>query len=181
MGDGVKYFYTTGWFFLVAMLVAQPSPAEQRIYRIVDENGNVMFTDAPPPDADEVELPPINTMQPEATAPPRPEPDEEDDAVVVNYRTLEILHPRDQRRLVIMDDSALSVRVRVEPALQQGHRLRLRYDGKLLSGLTIESPEPGTHTIVAEIVAGTGRVVKRSASVSFMLLTPEILKIPITQ
>jgi len=166
----------------MALLVSRPSFSEQRIYRIVDENGNIIFTDAPPSEADEVELPPINTMQPEVTVAPLTEPPgEEDEPVVANYHTLEILYPRDQRHLVITDGSGLSVRVRVEPALQQGHRLRLRYDGKLLPGLSIDAPEPGTHTVVAEIVAGTSRVVKRSPPVSFMLLTPEILKIPITQ
>ena len=58
---------------LIALLLTPLASAAQQIYRTVDEQGNVVFTDTPPPEGaerEEVQLQRLNTAPP---PPPRPD------------------------------------------------------------------------------------------------------------
>ena len=58
------------------LLLCFPLLVSAQIYKHVDEDGNVTFTDTPPPNSEKVDLPVSNTAVPPPviSAPPPPEP-----------------------------------------------------------------------------------------------------------
>ncbi|PKM23242.1 MAG: hypothetical protein CVV10_00015 [Gammaproteobacteria bacterium HGW-Gammaproteobacteria-14] len=135
----------------------------KRIYRMVDEHGNTVFTDSPPEHlpAQEVELKPLNTVP---RPPPRRAPlQEESEPVSVEYK-LAITSPVDQA--VFQNPSEpLAISVSVEPALGEGHSLRVLHNGAPLSGFQLVQPERGEHRLQLVVDDAEGKRVSQSAPV----------------
>ncbi len=116
---------------MVLAMVALPALAQTSIYRTVDEDGNVVFTDAPPADTrkkiERIENPHINSMPPPGDIAPPPAPaDEPQDAqpgfeVVITAPANEITIPN--------GPGNFSVSASVSPTLQGEHSLQLFMDG----------------------------------------------------
>jgi len=116
---------------LLALLLA-PLATMAQIYRTTDEQGNVVFTDTPPPEGaarEEVELQQMNT-----TPPPEPRPDlapsekaQEEDTGKVKYG-IAITVPANETTIP-MGPGNFSVSAVVRPSLGADHRLQLYMDG----------------------------------------------------
>ncbi len=155
---------------------AETEAEGDRVYRTVDAQGRVIFSDQPInaqstpvelPDAhfyDSVDIPLSPRTPPlaeEAEAPP--------------YQTLMILSPSPDEA-IRSNSGDLSVRARISPSLLPGHRLQLLLDGRAVSApgtltrFELENVDRGTHTAVLQVVDGEGQVVMRSEPVQFHVL-----------
>jgi hypothetical protein len=91
----------------------------------------------------------------------------------VDYESLEIVEPTEGVTLWHIG-GVLDVRLRLEPGLRRGHRLRVYYDGELAEGVPGDALEfqlsevwRGEHTLRATVEDGDGRVLIESPTVTF--------------
>ncbi|MEW5757615.1 MAG: DUF4124 domain-containing protein [Pseudomonadota bacterium] len=150
-------------------------------YKWIDKNGNTVFGDTPPADAQGLErigtprlqntLPaakPLTTATPRAEQPRMPE--------VSDYRRLVITSPA-QDEAVRSNSGDLTVSTQVEPALDvtSGHRMRVYLDGQEMtaveaSSVTLSNVERGTHSVRVEIIDANNTPLKSSETHTFHLL-----------
>jgi hypothetical protein len=183
---------------LLAVLAATGAPAEAatRIYRTVDADGNVVFTDVPPRPGEPGE--PVELQQGSDFTPPEPatnpsplvrledwlgENDDDGEAAPASYATLRILSPADDEGL---RDNAGNVMVvaEIDPALQTGHTLQLYLDGTLTqsirSGRTFQltNVDRGSHSLELRVVDAGGATLMASEAHSFHLQRRSVLSQP---
>jgi hypothetical protein len=164
------------------LLAGAATGSDDRIYRSVDAEGRVVFSDQPPSDdAKPLELPPLMIVEPTVVVPPpRPQRTERPQPP---YRTLAIVSPAHDEA-VRSNVGDVAIRVRVEPALQPGHRLQLLLDGEVVDGsgtggvFQLSNVHRGTHVAQARVVDGDGHVVKTSDAISFHMLQISVLTRP---
>jgi len=137
---------------LLASTLIAPTCFGGPVYRVVDAQGNITYTDAPEAGKrkEEIEVPRIN-LQPALTPTPNPTPAPAD---AIKYQA-KILSPANDSTI---PPGQLSVAVAVElkPALQQGHRVRVMLDGKAQG-------KPSTRTAfqLSKLVRGTHQLLRR--------------------
>ena len=148
------------------------------IYRTVDADGNVVFTDNPPDKkrAEEVKVGPTNTMDSppvERRAASRgdapPEPPEPPDT---GYEAVSITAPDAGANLRLPQDNPIQVQVSLSPSLKSGHRLVILDNGTPLEGNAMDFPNPGEHTLVVQVRDGDGTVLIESEPVLFSVMRP---------
>jgi len=162
----------------------KPTPVEtKKLYKVVDENGKIHYSDQPSPDAEEVDLPDIPSI---SIRTPK-----------IKIKSLE--DELEERREAERDPNAdyygilkftnlvndgvirnnggtATFSVVLEPLLSRGHYLKFYIDGNLIQSeqkeLTITAQEVtyGPHTASFSVVSKQGTVVQQSASVNFILL-----------
>jgi hypothetical protein len=154
-----------------------PWCAAAQIYKSVDEQGNVVFSDVPPrEDGQRVVVTPLNTYATPAEAAPAEEPATAAAAVDAQYyRAIEIVDPTADE--AIRENAGnLVVSVATVPAVRGDHRLVLVMDGRALalessgSVFTLANIDRGSHTISARIVDSSEATVTESAPVTFHML-----------
>jgi hypothetical protein len=187
---------------LAACLLAPPAEAATRIYRTVDEDGNVVFTDVPPrpgEPGEAVELGEGTTFSSPPPSSPPPQPaaqvrledwlsgaeagNDEGENAAAPYHSLRIVAPADDEGL---RDNAGNVTVRAElvPDLRAGHVLQLYMNGALVqsvrTGSTFQLTEVdrGTHTIEVRVVDAGGTDLIRSEPSTFHLQRRSVLLQP---
>ena len=161
----MKLFVTT-----LCMIFSFTLAAE--VYRSVDENGNVIFTDQPSPDAELIELDELQTIDAptrgdfEYTPPPeKPAP---------RYSAVTIISP--QHDLAIRDNAGnVTVNISTQPDLRSSDELVLYMDGKEIilgksTAKAFTALDRGTHQLRAVIRDINGRILQSSPSVAFHLL-----------
>jgi len=150
------------------------------VYKVVDEDGNVTYSDKPSKGSEKVDLPPLQ----EYKAPPLPDsPIEEETSVPsgttqpvrVPYTKLEIISPKHQED--VRDNAGnLTILTNVEPELQKGDRMRLMMDGRPIAGpdetttFYLSNVERGSHQLFVQILAPNGRPVINSKTINFTML-----------
>jgi len=152
---------------ITAVLVASAVMAQA--YRWVDEDGVVHFSDRPVEGAEQIYLPQQNQSTrrvPASQAPVAAQREEASEPVAAfKYDALEIVAPAPEETLWNIE-GVLNVSLRVTPALRQGDKIRVYFDGKekIVNGTNfqIEEVYRGVHNIQAEIIDSTGRLMTRS-------------------
>lgn len=155
---------------MLAVLFADIASADQEVYRWVDENGVVHYSDQPQPGAEKLRIesaPAPGTRLPGAATRPRAaapqQPAQADGAV--GYESLTIAEPAAEETLWNIA-ATLNVTLNLQPSLRQGHRLRVYFDGepREVSGtrFTLDEVYRGVHNIQAEVVDANGNVMIRS-------------------
>jgi len=152
---------------LCALLTA---PAGAEIYRYLDADGNVVFSDEPPPKGTQVQsvdLPQVNTMPAVPLHTPQmPAGDGSSGADGQSiYSSLRIAAPGDDATL--RDNTGdIAVRLALEPPLAAGHQLLILLDGVEASrgtqtSATLGNVDRGTHSLQAVVVgAGDGELIR---------------------
>lgn len=172
-----------GNLLALCLIAALGLPAQAEIYRTVDENGNVVFTDIPPREDDEnaeqiiIENP--NSFAVEEAIPNADawivEPEEgETEEAPFRYEALDIVSPADDEP-VRENAGNITVVTNLSPRLQRGHVARLLMDGSVAqegsqASFDLANVDRGTHTIAVEIVDENGRVLIRSDQSTFHML-----------
>ncbi|AOU99262.1 hypothetical protein BI364_16145 [Acidihalobacter yilgarnensis] len=155
--------------------------AQATIYRWVNAQGDVVFSDVPPPNgnAQKLELNhPLNTMQtPQQLSGPQPATGSS--GQVAPYRSLAITSPTNNQS-VRANNGDITVSLSLSPALRPGDRIRLFMDGaQVYSGTSTQIPlsnvNRGTHMLYAAVETAGGSVAIRSSGISFTLLRHSIL------
>ena len=156
------------------------SPTFGAIFRTVDAQGNVTFTDQPPKTNDtrvkseEIKIANPNTFQ-DATPYERWDPAaEEGSETTADDYTLSIVSPRNEES--IRDNAGnVVIQTRIAPELASGHVARLELDGSMTgdpveSGQVLLANVPrGTHTARLVVENEKGRRIAESAESVFHL------------
>lgn len=159
----------------LSCLLLSPGLSHATIYKVVDEHGNVTYTDIPPADrsrAEPVKLPAINTraateLQPQAG----PEAEREEAGDNAPYIQAAISSPENDFTLPPGQQS-LAVEVALEPGLQEGHWVQILVDGSAAgspvqsSAQSLQNLERGMHFISAHVLDGNGRIVAETDTIT---------------
>lgn len=146
----------------------------ETVYKTVDEDGNVIFSDQPSDGAEQIELQQLQTIKNPNTPrlPPRNTsaraPDPAD-----YYQALSITSPADGEGYR-NNAGNLSVSLSLQPALKSGHKVVIKLDGvEIASGTalsaTVENVDRGTHSLSATVVDAEGNNLISTTS-SFTML-----------
>ena len=162
--------------------LAFTAAAADQIYRTVDADGNVVFTDVPPANAagqpadKAMTLPPSNTYQPQTLpAAQQPQTDESTTSEPGQgsyYDELSIVDPANDQA-VRSNNGDILIQAVVDPPLKSDDRLLLTFDGaptdiEAEGGVfQLNNVDRGTHTAAARIVDGNNEVVMESQPVTF--------------
>ncbi len=138
-------------------------------YKWTDEDGVVHFSDRPEEGAERIQLssdgrrpppPPQTVSSAAAAAEAAPE-----EASVFRYESLTIGSPLAEETLWNIE-GVLNVTLNLQPALQQGHRIRVFFDGEPRyvnrTSFQIDEVYRGVHNIQAEILDESGTMMIRS-------------------
>ncbi|MGH8207327.1 MAG: DUF4124 domain-containing protein, partial [Steroidobacteraceae bacterium] len=157
---------------------AAPVPGTTTIYRWVDAQGVVHYTDSPQPGAQQLHVPPAQTYR---AQPVQSEPGTDTSgASAASYQACLIEQPAAQQSFFAPDQ--VVVAVEVVPQLHDGEQLAVTMDGKPLqpadpSGVNfaISEPDRGAHSITAIVHDASGRAVCRASPVTFYVRRPSLL------
>jgi len=161
---------------LVTMFFLTAVSAE--VYRSVDEDGNIVYTDKPSPDAEKIRIDKVQTI-PAGDANFEYTPPEKSKEVA--YTKLEVVNPENDH-VFTGNIADITVSVVIEPALntKRGDRLVLTMDGKKAGDSTstsfsLTNLDRGTHTIEVYVVNKGGKSLLESAPVAFTINRTTIL------
>ena len=151
----------------------------QPVYRTVDADGNVTFTDAPPADTGErerIEIPPINTTPPpavpERVVPTSPE------ANAIEF-SVAITSPADESTIA-MGPGNFSLSAAVKAELLEEYTLQLFMNGETWgeaqtgSRWNLINVPRGEHDFTVNLLDTDGKAVATSTSVRVYVLRPSI-------
>jgi hypothetical protein len=172
--------------FCVAILVTLAissvvaSTVAAAVYKTVDKQGNIIYTDTPPAATavNEVTLPPINPISsptdpaPAALPPVPPESSDADPVTAfTGYSFIALASPVDGT-LVHFDESNLLAQLVLTPGLEADHLVQFYVDGSAYGSaipslsLSISGLERGSHRISARVLSSRGAVLAIAAPVT---------------
>ena len=134
------------------------------LYKGLDEEGNVIYSDEPFDNSEKFTPPPITIVQPTKVA-PREEVAEEEKKPETVYTTFSITSPKNEA--TIRNEPNVVVDMVLDPALtiSEGHSIWLLLDGRPLIkktkslSLPIGRLDRGTHTLQAQVRNSAGKAV----------------------
>lgn len=155
-------------------LQAEEKPATdadtgKKIYKTRGPGGEIIFSDQPSKDAKEIVVPAGSTY----TAPDLPQfvpsTSTAKTSRAFNYTSFQITAPENDATILV-DATAVTVQVNLQPGLQSGHKLQFLYDGQVTeaSGLsyTYQDLERGSHTLQARVVDKADNEIQSTATVT---------------
>lgn len=165
--------YRLSRILVVLALVALTPGGLADVYKTVDENGRITYSDQPVNESSQkMDLPDINTQPAPAPRPSRRQPPAGDPDIPTNY-TVRITHPPAELQIQ-PDQRDLNIQVTTSPQLYSQHELRVTDNGEVLSGLQIQEITRGTHTFVASVYDANGRLLGQSAPVEVHVHRPTL-------
>ena len=146
------------------------------VYKWVDPQGVVHYSDQPHPNAQKLEVRGAQTFSalPAPAASPMPAP-QETQSPAAAYQGCAITQPTDQESL--MNVSQATAVVQASPQLRAGDQVRLFVDGKQVPGSGTAftfSVFRGQHSVQAVIEDSTGQIVCETSTVTFFVHQPSI-------
>ena len=160
---------------ITALTVVWYGAATAAVYKSVDAEGNVVYTDNPAGNAKPVDLPPLSTVPAPKYDPNLFKPKETEDQAGA-YQSVSIVSPG-QDESIRENSGAVSVSASVKPKLdtKAGHRFMFYMDGESVGEATasdrivFENVDRGTHNVSVAVVDGGGKELMRSEPVTFHL------------
>ena len=160
---------------LPLLLLICALPVAAQIYKYTDANGNTAYSNQPPDGkaSQTVELQPLNSIvrQQPIAPPPGQEPSNQATSAAP-YSALELTDVPNDAAALRANNGTFTVGVRIEPRLQNGHRLRLVLDGNAYGQLSnvprlqLVNIDRGEHSLSVQVLDGE-RVVQQSPTVTF--------------
>jgi hypothetical protein len=160
---------------LLLMLLLIALPAAAQIYKYTDANGNTAYSSQPPDGtrSQAIELPPLNSVEPQQPAPPPVSPTQNASkhATSAAYGVLELSGLPSEEALRA-NNGTFTVDVLLQPRLQGGHRLRLLLDGQPygqpgnVPRLQLVNVDRGEHSLAVQVLDGE-TVVQQSPTATF--------------
>lgn len=166
-------------FTLLSLATAVAGAAT--VYRWVDDNGVIHFSDQPHENAQKVQLKAPQTYsapKPQPTrTPATPSPRTEESPTYSNCGFSEPVNDQ-----MFMNTSTVTAGVSLQPQLRPGDQLIVTLDGQRVPGVpaeggqfTISPVDRGTHSLQLVVQDGEGKPVCQSASVTFHVHQPSVL------
>ena len=170
--------------FLLIACFSLGTSAQTRIYKIVDAQGNVTFTDKPPSannrDASTVKLNEINISAPTSERDRAEQTSPQDDNETKTKYTVSISSPPDSTTIP-MGPGNFSITANVSPALENGAQLQLSMNGTLYgdpqtsSVWVLSNVLRGAHDFSVSVVSQDGLQLVKSSPVRIYVLRPSKL------
>ena len=171
-----------GIWILTALLALATLPAEANVYKHVDKNGNVTFSDEPQSGSEEVKVRPVTTI----TLPKMSDVEAQQRQAEENGQ--ENPDPYDRVAFTAPEDNSafhsgngdVQFQVTSSPGLRRGHRFEVDLDGQPVgqnpAGIfTVRNMDRGTHTASVFVVDGQGQRVQSGDSVTFTVHRPSVI------
>ncbi len=146
-------------FLYILLLIALPAAAQ--IYKYTDSNGNTAYSNQPPDgvQAQPVELPPLNRVEPQAPSAPQAPTAEQPQPPRNAYEILELAGlPSDEA--LRANNGTFTVNVLIKPRLQPPHQLRLLLDDQPYGQpsnvpvLQLVNIDRGEHRLAVQVIEG---------------------------
>jgi hypothetical protein len=157
----------------VAIALACASAFAATVYKWVDENGVVHYSDQPHPNAQAVDLKSAQTYQSKgatpssSSTPANAQPN-------AAYRVCEVYRPENDE--VFLNTATVVAKVRLEPQLRPGDRIAIGLDGKRVqTGSSTEATlkvERGSHSLTAVVEDSQAKAVCTTPNVTFHVRQP---------
>jgi hypothetical protein len=164
---------------VLLLLVASAAVAKEEVYKWVDENGVVHYTDKPPSDnAAPAKLPPLQTYK-GGSAPDLRKFDKgpQDGKPYAGLTQVQVVTPSHDETFR-GGERTVPIAVVVTPSLREGQQLIYVVDGKPQSLPTTDTSyaltnvDRGSHSVAVTVVDATGRELGRSGTVTFHMKPP---------
>lgn len=156
--------------FSFIALIMVPALASAGVYKWVDANGAVHFSDVPQEGAEEVHIAPPQTYSAPSLPPITPRSEVLEAPAEYSEFSLAIPEPDAN---IWGDVGVVDVSFTSEPSLQieRGHKLVVLVDGQprpavTTSSVTLENVERGSHQLQGQIVDSLGKVIIASQSIT---------------
>lgn len=176
--------------FFASLLMTTASPLMAQVYKVVDENGNVTFTDQPPADGSKpIKLAPISVIEaptfekaPEATGEEGAEKEMSLGYMRRVYKDFAITSPA-QEESVWRPDGPVVVTWNVRTELQPGMQVTLYLNGQRHTTTTqpmipLTGLDRGEHTVKAELKDTKNRLVATAETITFFVRQPNLFSNP---
>ena len=153
------------------------------VYKWVDENGVVHYSDQPHPNAQKLQVKDVQTFPHSslgsapsgAGTPPPAQPDNQ-----TTYQGCAVVRPADQQDFANAD--AISIAVQTDPSLRPGDQIYVTLDGQPLNNgrptgaqFTLSPVDRGTHTLQAQVRGSDGTVLCQTPAVTYNVHQPSLL------
>jgi len=162
---------------LSLLLLAPPLAFAAGVYKNVQPDGTIIYSDQKAEGAEELKLPELQTY----TAPPlggdkaadAASGAAVDPAVSVGYKSIVISTPENDATL--RDNAGnVAVTLTLQPPLEVKHSVDIRMDGRSIgkgrgTSISLTNVDRGTHTLEAVVLDENGKEVGRSATTTFHL------------
>jgi hypothetical protein len=164
---------------LASVLLLMGAAHAATVYKWVDEQGVIHFSDQPHPQAQEVEVKDAQTYQ-SSTPTSSPAPTSSSNKPAPRQYTLcELYRPESDE--VFLNTTTLTAKLRLQPQLANGDRIYLALDGRRLTDLPTNSSEfilneveRGTHSLFAVVLDSGGNALCTTPSVTFHVRQPSV-------
>jgi hypothetical protein len=172
---------------ITILLTFAAGPLMAQVYKTVDENGNVTYTDQPPADGSgPIELRPISVIEaPTYEKAPKADEenatDEESNEISLRdlrrtYNDFSIIAPQSEES-IWNPEVFISVAWRVGNQLQPGMTVTVSVDGKQYAKTTeqvvqVDLRDRGEHKVTAELKDSSNRLVATAEPVVFYIMQP---------
>ena len=169
---------------LIFFLLASTGYATAGVYRWIDKNGQIHFSDKPQAGAEQIKLRETSVYTPptekEREAGSQAEPKErvnvkEKSSAAAGYEAISIVSP-ENNQVVRSSEGTVDISVELRPGLQPGHKIRVYLNGTPASQdlettqITLQDMDRGTHSLEVSVIDEKNRELKRSSAVSFHML-----------
>jgi hypothetical protein len=171
------------------LALASGSATADKIYKTVDKDGNVAYTDVAPKDrSSAIEISTGNNYTPPTTDTPvaatPPQTSEDGDEAGARYTGISIVSPGNDAA-VRENSGNLSVALQIEPNYDSasGHIVQLIMDGSLVqsgpsTSFTLSNIDRGTHILTAQLVDTQGQVLAATPPTTFHMQRRSVLLQP---
>jgi hypothetical protein len=161
------------------LCVSLSASAAATLYKWVDEQGVVHYSDRPQPGAEKIHVNAAQTYK----APPAPTVDTSHKPTpAASYSHVAIASPIAEQ-VFLNTAGSVPVAADVQPALSPGHQLWFLLDGSRVEGLsptstsaTLDNIDRGQHTLAAQVSDAAGNTLITSAPVTFYVRIPSEAK-----
>ena len=159
-------------YLITLLMLALPGVAADKVYKKINPDGTVEFSDQPAEGSEEVQLqqaPSIKIEKPKSLDYLYPERGNSN--AQIDY-SLKINSPANEE--TIRDNTGnVTLKGQISPALVSGHRMRWMLDGEVLpergTTISLSNVERGSHTVQMQVVDSDGQVLGSSDPVTFHL------------
>ena len=176
--------------FIITLLLCAifTSSAVAEMYKWVDEEGNISYSDQPPfKGAHKLEAPAISTVPatdvPEKQAVTSTEPSKSKDDKSTRYSYLEITSPVNDATIRNNEGNfSLSITIKPELDSKYGHYFSVLLDGKTVqdkvyvTSASLKNIDRGTHKISVAVKNDKGKVLSKSKSITVHLHRQSAIK-----
>jgi Domain of unknown function (DUF4124) len=162
-------------FLLIILCIFIGAHSFAQIYKTVDKDGNVVYSDTPPNDqAESVKLKEILTLPAEHPG-NSVSTDTRRDEAVVEYK-VEIVSPRNEV-VIPPGQRDLAIAISLDPYLQPDHLITYYMDGELIeetqsTSIVIQDPPRGGRTLTVEVINQQGDVLGVSQPLTVNIIRP---------